>query len=662
MVTACLRRYQPIVIDGEHKILHSRVGEIWQLKDPKDGLITSMPRKSLLRKYEDGCVQFVIRNKLSTDIAKELYRSEPKGKPKEVAEEVWKLACAKHSLVKAVCGLGWQSLVQKREIRELWPVLTKNVKVCPLTPDPSSVYRWWSRLEEYGWDARALIPQHWKKGRRPEQIPDELRSLIDEGIEDEYLTQERKPREDAYMAVCILVDSRNQVNPNLAPLIHPTARQVYKIIRNLDAFDTHAARYGHETAVRKFRAVQGATVAAAPLERVELDHTVLDVIVLDDETLLPLGRPTIAIALDAYTRCVVGLYIGFEPPSISTVGQCLRSALTPKIGLLEGIPEIVEGWDAYGLMETLVLDQALENHADVIKWLAMKLGIEPAWCARKTPWQKGRVERFMRTLNDGYCHKIEGTTRSNILDKGDYDAVGRAVCTFSALRNGLIKWIVDVYHVRRHRALQTSPLGMWRRSISQDDIPLSIDLAAIEMSLRVPKAKPLTHKGIDCNSGLLYNSDELTMLRRTFGAELSVKVYASPSNLGDVIVEHEESAQRFTVPCLNLAYAAGLTLWQHKAIRKYAKDQNLGVASFDDQLRAKSSLEAIIYNGMADSPLKERVRSARMLQRTRECEGQDTHPSVIAASDPVSPRERTDVPKKPGDYVDEFDGVEMEFH
>lgn len=123
----------------------------------------------------------------------------------------------------------------------------------------------------------------------------------------------------------------------------------------------------------------------------------------------------------------LGIYVGFEPPSVSTVGQCLRSALLPKIALIEGVPGLLGEWIMYGLMDTLVVDQALENHAGAIDKMGGCLGIEIAWCGSKMPWQKGTVERFMLTMNRGFSHQVEGTTRSNIQDKDDYDAVGRAV-------------------------------------------------------------------------------------------------------------------------------------------------------------------------------------------------------------------------------------------
>lgn len=640
MAAACLRRYQVIAIEGEMSILHSRVGEDWQLRNPKDGAITRIPLTLLRRKYEEGKLEFLIKDRLSNDIAKELYKVTPRGKPNEVDDEAWALAMAKFRLVKEVWALDWLSKAQRERIQEVWPKLTEKLTSVPVMPNPTTVWRWWSKLEEYGWDARALLPQHHKAGRKPQELDGPLLALIDEAIEEEYLTQLRKPKEEAFKAACILVREWNKANPKAAPISLPKARQVYKRIQAIPAFDIHAARYGHQNALRRFRSVKGATCAVKPLQRVELDHTVLDLIVLDDKTLLPLGRPTIAVAIDVFTRCILGFYVGFEPPCVSTVGQCLRSALLPKLALLDRVQGISGDWNMYGLMETLVVDQALENHAGTIERIGGCLGIDIGFCGSKMPWQKGTVERFIGTLNRGFSHQIEGTTRSNIKDKDDYDAVGRAVCSFSAIRNGLIAWIVDTYHCKPHRALQMAPKGRWAASISEDDIPLATDLHVLETMMRIPKTKPLTHKGIDCNSGLIYNSDDLTELRKSFGAELEVTVYPSPSELGSIIVEYDAAGFREAVPCINQAYASGLTLWQHKATRRFAKEQGLGVSSLEDMLKAKQLLASIIYEGMAESPLKTRVRAARLLQRScadthEQVEGEGSNPVVPIASSKV---------------------------
>ncbi len=52
-----------------------------------------------------------------------------------------------------------------------------------------------------------------------------------------------------------------------------------------------------------------------PLARVEIDHTHLDLFVVDEKDCLPLGRPYLTLAIDVYTRCILGAAIEFFPPS-----------------------------------------------------------------------------------------------------------------------------------------------------------------------------------------------------------------------------------------------------------------------------------------------------------------------------------------------------------
>ena len=67
-----------------------------------------------------------------------------------------------------------------------------------------------------------------------------------------------------------------------------------------------------------------------PLERAEIDHTNLDLFAIDDETLLPLGRPWFSACEDDYTRCILGMFVGFIPPSFLTVSLCLKDVFRPK--------------------------------------------------------------------------------------------------------------------------------------------------------------------------------------------------------------------------------------------------------------------------------------------------------------------------------------------
>ena len=153
----------------------------------------------------------------------------------------------------------------------------------------------------------------------------------------------------------------------------PTRRLIARMIADIPAFDKHAARYGHDSAVKAFRGVTGHSVTHAPLERAEIDHTLLDLMVVDDQSRLPLGRPSVTACIDCYTRCILGIYIGFNPPSYQSVAACLKDCFLPKVNLQRDYPGIVNEWPAYGVMHNLVVDGGLEFYSASLEQVCLSL-------------------------------------------------------------------------------------------------------------------------------------------------------------------------------------------------------------------------------------------------------------------------------------------------
>ncbi|EJA0941205.1 hypothetical protein MRR93_003780 [Escherichia coli] len=47
----------------------------------------------------------------------------------------------------------------------------------------------------------------------------------------------------------------------------------------------------------------------------QIDHTVIDLSVVDDRDRQPIGRPYLTLAIDVFTRCVLGMVVTLEAPS-----------------------------------------------------------------------------------------------------------------------------------------------------------------------------------------------------------------------------------------------------------------------------------------------------------------------------------------------------------
>ena len=69
------------------------------------------------------------------------------------------------------------------------------------------------------------------------------------------------------------------------------------------------------------------------LEQVQIDHTPVDVIVVDERYRLPIGRPYVTAGIDVASRCVAGLVVTLEAPSALSVGLCLAHMVDGQAGV-----------------------------------------------------------------------------------------------------------------------------------------------------------------------------------------------------------------------------------------------------------------------------------------------------------------------------------------
>src|SRR5215469_17496310 len=78
--------------------------------------------------------------------------------------------------------------------------------------------------------------------------------------------------------------------------------------------------------VRALAADHGLTAVSRPLEVVQIDHTEIDIIVVDELTRTPLpGRPWLTLAIDVFSRVVTGLHV--DECAITRVGRPARNGI-----------------------------------------------------------------------------------------------------------------------------------------------------------------------------------------------------------------------------------------------------------------------------------------------------------------------------------------------
>lgn len=603
---------QALELDGKRYVLDRLVDEhTWQLECMGTGRYRTELREDLLALYADRRLRFIVPAPAHAKCG-----SAPSGKERQIAaldllpSRIQAATKTRYAYVMAVKKARPSHLTRAALapiIQEVW----SKLHAPPRPPHWTTVFRWYKRFSAAGEDVRALVDRDIKKGNKTLRYPESVVEIVRQAVSSVYLTRESPTMEDTLAHAKALVLRENRLRPVDDPLPLPTRSLIRAAINAIPAFDRALAREGRDAATRRFRKVLQNMITTAPLERTEIDHTKANVMVIDDETSLPLGRPWVTACLDIKTRCVLGVHVGFEPPSFASVSQCLRHALLPKSHLHEQFPSIKHDWEPYGRMQTLVVDNGLEFHGSGLEALCYSLGITVLYAPRKKSWFKGSIERFLGTLNRKISHGVPGTTFANIFERGDYDATKHAVIKLSTFREMLHKWIVDVYHFEVHKTLGRPPITEWKENIERIDLFLPADVDDLDALLGDIVERTVSHKGIEFDC-LQYNSKELQELRRRYGDTFKAPVRYNPMDLSCVYVIDPETNRPVCAPALRSDYASGLTKYQHAICKRYSRER-LDRGDIEALIEAKEDIRELIARDFSDKRTKTRSRAKRFL-------------------------------------------------
>jgi putative transposase len=441
-------------------------------------------------------------------------------------------------------------------------------------PSTRSLRRWLARGGRNP-SAAFLTDNNAAKGNRNERLNADVRDVIESRIDSDYMA--RPPISIAELHVRIQSDvlRLNETRPR--PLKVPCYGAVRNAVRRRSPRDLDAARYGAAVADRKYRRVNKQPRPEAPLDVVELDHTWSDLFVVCDKTWLPIGRPTIALAADQATGAPWGLYLGFEPPSLHTVMQCMRNGMLPKAYLDElvqrGEWRIKHRWEVFGRPRSLLVDRAAENISHDLEELCGAVGFHVGINPGRSPWYKGKIERALGKLNRQLLHAQRGTTFSNFLHRQDYDSEKNAVITFSELNYIVHRWIVDVLLWGPHSGISDAPACLWRDLCQRFPVSPLGDIAELDLLLGRRETRVLQRTGISYER-ITYVSDELVEMlsdpefhKKSPTREVSFRY--DPGDMDRIRVFDPRVNTYFFVSSDNPNYTKELSVYHHVQIKKF---------------------------------------------------------------------------------------------
>ncbi|MHB8815504.1 MAG: Mu transposase C-terminal domain-containing protein [Steroidobacteraceae bacterium] len=473
-------------------------------------------------------------------------------------------------------------------------------------------------LGRYQADPRltSLLPR--RRGPAPggSLLSGEVNAVIDDAIQAVYLTRQKPRISD------LLTEIRRRCH---ALQLKPPGR--WAVTARLLAkpqSEVVARRLGRKAARDRFSPAVGSLEPKWPLALVQIDHTLVDVIVVDSVTRMPIRRPWLTLAIDVYSRCVVGFHLTLEPPSATSVALCIAHTVLSK-GPWLSERKIEAEWAMEGLIEHLHLDNAKEFHSEALRRGCEQYGIGIEYRPVRTPHYGAHIERLIGTMM-GKVHLLPGTTFSDVSDKGDYDSEKNAAVTMDELERWLAHEITGVYHRQVHSALGTPPLAAWERGIAGDAASLGrgtpiavpdphrllIDFLPIERRL-------IRREGISLHS-ISYWSD---VLRAWIGVPEKMIVRYDPRDLSRIYLLGPDG-RYYDIPYRDLGRPP-ITLWEQRLALKRLREEGRSHVDENAIFRTIEMLRKI-----AD----EAVRATKTIRRQQE---RRLHLIQGGRSDPTNP-------------------------
>ncbi len=483
-------------------------------------------------------------------------------KPERHSDETRAAAKARFSALEDFLRRTQQKDLESKQLTRLAREFAAQLNINIVT-----FYRLLARHVEGNGTTDALLPRMSGRKHGKKILSSNVERIISEEINEFYLSRQR-PR---------LIDLVNSIHARChgEGLKRPHVRTIKARIATHRADHIHRKRYGARSARNVFAPVTGKLDADRPLQIVQIDHTKVDLVIVDENSRQTIGRPWLTLGVDVHTRMVTGFYVSFDPPSTTSVAICIALSVMEKDSWVNSLG-IKGEWPVHGIPESIHVDNAKEFHSKALTTACERYGIAVQYRPPATPHYGGHVERLIGTLM-GSVHTLPGTTFSSVADKDAYESERYACLTLSQFERWLMLEIVGKYHQQVHRTLSMPPVEKWRQGVKewQPRLPKSGRYLLIDF---LPcEQRQVRRDGIRLFN-IFYWSDALTSFQ--VNGE-RVNVHYDPRNLAKVFVRGR-SGEFLDVPYRNNLGRPAISLWEHRVARSYL--QKAGRSVVDERV------------------------------------------------------------------------------
>lgn len=444
-------------------------------------------------------------------------------------------------------------------------------KADELGKDPRTVERWIAGYKDHGEAGLTTAPQRNPDGRvDPRWIEAVTEIMVEKAHQSRPNRTSIFRQAKARLEICH--------GPGVVSIPkRPTAyRCIKRINKQIPTFDGGSRERNRDVIAQEDR-VFGSLVPTRPGEYMVMDTNCLDVFALDPITLkwVPVEA---TVAMDAYTRCIVGFRLAPTTKSLevaATLFQAFRPNSAPPdwpdeaVWPEHGIPRVVFP-DVDGLHgkqgtcnpaivpEWIVIDHGRQYKCGHITSVCQRMGISIQPARLRTATDKGILERFFLTMRLGLLQYLPGYKGPDVYSRG-VAPESEAFFYIDELEELIRKWIAVVYHNQKHDSLfdpslpsyRLSPAQMFEHGIAKAgyiEAPRDPDLA---FEFLQPIRRRIGREGVSYK-GRIYNGPALNGLRghdSAYGGEANGRwfFHVNPDDVLRIYFRHPKTRKWCTL-------------------------------------------------------------------------------------------------------------------
>lgn len=480
-----------------------------------------------------------------------------------------------------------------------------------------------------------------KKLGRPRKNMEGIGALVDEPTEklfriiiDKYIFNKQFSIARAHRKFKGLYEN---IFPGVPESEKPTKRQLSYFLdreyKNVDKIKSGVSENIYKKDVRPLHST--ATIQAlGPGSRFEIDATIADVIlVTDHDRNQPVGRPTVYIVIDVFSRLIVGWYIGFENPSYVAAIQSLYVALTDKTNFFKDLEIETDNfsWPVPGLPDAILADRGeLIGHQIEGLESSNRVRIE-----NTPPYRgdaKGIVEQRFKTLQAEFKKFTPGEVIGpTVRKRGGKNYWLDGKLTISEFTEIIVSSIVMRNFVdpmeKYDRAkdmpagLSKTPIHLWNWGLQNRTGRLRKANAELVRIALLPRAQASVSVHGVCLFGVYYSAPEIIELGWMHRSDKSnrpkkVEVAYDPNFADEIYLFHTVgSRDHWVCRITDLSREfRGLTFWEVWRKQKPIKVQSAKDKLESDKLRMhhEDRVENIISSAIKQTPKPTSTNAERM--------------------------------------------------